>query len=102
MASFTLHGIPVSRGIAIGRAHLLAPAALDVKHYLIPEERLEAEVQRLQNAIAAVHKELQTIWTGLPKVPRAGPGAFIDWHVLILSARMTAEIPLEIIRTRHY
>jgi len=31
MASFTLHGIPVSRGIAIGRAHRLAPAALDVK-----------------------------------------------------------------------
>ncbi|MDI9652162.1 phosphoenolpyruvate--protein phosphotransferase, partial [Burkholderia cenocepacia] len=27
--SFTLHGIPVSRGIAIGRAYLIAPAALD-------------------------------------------------------------------------
>jgi len=37
MASFSLHGIPVSRGIAIGRAHILAPAALDVKHYLIPK-----------------------------------------------------------------
>jgi len=37
MASFTLHGIPVSRGIAIGRAHKLAPAALDVKHYLVAE-----------------------------------------------------------------
>ena len=48
MASFTLHGIPVSRGIAIGRAHLLTPAALDVKHYLVPEEQVEAEVQRLR------------------------------------------------------
>jgi len=48
MASFTLHGIPVSRGIAIGRAHLLAPAALDVKHYLVAQEQIEAEVQRLQ------------------------------------------------------
>ena len=54
MASFTLHGIPVSRGIAIGRAHLLAPAAMDVKHYLIGETEVEAEVQRLQNAVATV------------------------------------------------
>lgn len=102
MASFTLHGIPVSRGIAIGRAHLLAPAALDVKHYLIPEEQVEAEVQRLQNAIAAVHKELQTIWNDLPKDSPAELGAFIDVHALILSDPTISEIPLDIIRTRYY
>jgi len=102
MASFTLHGIPVSRGIAIGRAHLLAPAALDVKHYLIPEERVEAEVQRLQKAIAAVHKELQTIWNDLPKDSPAELGAFIDVHALILSDPTISEVPLDIIRTRYY
>ena len=102
MASFTLHGIPVSRGIAIGRAHLLAPAALEVKHYLIAEEQVEAEVQRLQKAIAAVHKELQTIWNELPKDSPAELGAFIDVHALILSDPMISEVPLDIIRTRHY
>jgi phosphotransferase system enzyme I (PtsI) len=102
MASFTLHGIPVSRGIAIGRAHLLAPAALDVKHYLIPEEQVEAEVQRLQMAIAAVHKELQTLWNDLPKDAPAELGAFIDVHALILSDPMIAEVPLDIIRKRYY
>ena len=39
--SFTLHGIPVSRGIAIGRAYLIAPAALDVDHYLIEPDQIE-------------------------------------------------------------
>ena len=102
MASFTLHGIPVSRGIAIGRAHLLAPAALDVKHYLIPQEQVEAEVMRLQKAIATVHKELQTIWNELPKDSPAELGAFIDVHALILSDPMIAEVPLDIIRTRYY
>jgi phosphotransferase system enzyme I (PtsI) len=102
MASFTLHGIPVSRGIAIGRAHLLAPAALEVKHYLIPEEQVEAEVQRLQKAIATVHHELQTIWNDLPKDSPAELGAFIDVHALILSDPMIAEVPLDIIRTRYY
>ena len=102
MASFTLHGIPVSRGIAIGRAHLLTPAALEVKHYLIAEEQVEAEVQRLQKAIAAVHKELQTIWNELPKDSPAELGAFIDVHALILSDPMISEVPLDIIRTRYY
>ncbi|MES2535394.1 MAG: phosphoenolpyruvate--protein phosphotransferase [Pseudomonadota bacterium] len=102
MASFTLHGIPVSRGIAIGRAHLLASAALDVKHYLIPEDEVEAEVQRLQNAISTVHRELQTIWEDLPKDSPAELGAFIDVHALILSDPMIAEVPLDIIRNRHY
>ncbi|HVL76383.1 MAG TPA: phosphoenolpyruvate--protein phosphotransferase [Noviherbaspirillum sp.] len=102
MASFSLHGIPVSRGIAIGRAHLLAPAALDVRHYLVSEEQVEAEVARLQQAIATVHQELQTMWRDLPKDSPAELGAFIDVHVLILCDPLIAEVPLEIIRSRHY
>ncbi|NHZ36154.1 MULTISPECIES: phosphoenolpyruvate--protein phosphotransferase [Massilia] len=102
MASFTLHGIPVSRGISIGRAHLLTPAALDVKHYLVPEEQLEAEVKRLQDALAEVHRGLQALWTDLPKDAPTELGAFIDVHALILSDPMISEAPLDIIRTRHY
>lgn len=102
MASFSLHGIPVSRGIAIGRAHLLAPAAMDVKHYLVSETQVEAEVQRLGNAVDTVRKELQTIRSDLPKESPAELGAFIDVHLLILADPMLAEIPLEIIRQRQY
>ncbi len=102
MASFTLHGIPVSRGISIGRAHLLTPAALDVKHYLVAEEQLENEVRRLQDALADVHRGLQALWTDLPKDAPTELGAFIDVHALILSDPMISEAPLDIIRTRHY
>jgi phosphotransferase system enzyme I (PtsI) len=102
MASFTLHGIPVSRGISIGRAHLLTPAALDVKHYLVPEEQVEAEVSRLRGAITEVHRALQELWNELPKEAPTELGAFIDVHVLILSDPMISEAPLDIIRTRHY
>ena len=102
MASFMLHGIPVSRGIAIGRAHLLRPAARDVKHYLVPEERVEAEVQRLVDAINAVNRELQTVRRDLPSDSPSELAAFIDVHALILSDPIIAEEPLKIIRTRHY
>jgi len=102
MASFTLHGIPVSRGIAIGRAHLLSPAALDVKHYLVAEEHLEGEVKRLRDALTTVHRELQTLWNELPKDAPTELGAFIDVHALILSDPLISEAPLDIIRERRY
>ena len=102
MASFSLHGIPVSRGIAIGRAHLLKAAALDVKHYLVSEDQVEAEVLRLSSAIVTVHRELQTIWKDLPPDAPSELGAFIDVHALILSDPIISEQPLEIIRSRHY
>lgn len=102
MASFTLHGIPVSRGIAIGRAHLLRPAARDVKHYLVAEERVEAEVQRLIDAIGAVNHELQAVRRDLPPDAPSELAAFIDVHALILSDPIIGEEPLKIIRSRHY
>ncbi|MES2069386.1 MAG: phosphoenolpyruvate--protein phosphotransferase [Pseudomonadota bacterium] len=102
MASFTLQGIPVSRGIAIGRAHLLRPAALDVQHYLVAQEQVEAEVRRLQDAITQVHRELQAIWSELPQDAPTELGAFLDVHALILSDPMISEAPLDIIRNRHY
>ena len=102
MASFTLHGIPVSRGIAIGRAHLLRPAARDVKHYLVAEEKVEAEVARLIAAIDAVNQELQAVRRDLPPDAPSELAAFIDVHALILADPIIAEHPLKIIRSRHY
>lgn len=102
MASFTLQGIPVSRGITIGRAHLLRPAAMDVKHYLVAQEQVEAEVERLQQAIAKVQIDLQSIWAELPTDAPTELGAFLDVHALILSDPMVSEAPLDIIRSRHY
>lgn len=102
MASFTLHGIPVSRGIAIGRAHLLRPAARDVKHYLISEDKVDAEVARLTNAIAAVNSELQAVRRDLPADAPSELAAFIDVHALILADPIVATEPLNIIRHRHY
>jgi phosphoenolpyruvate-protein phosphotransferase (PTS system enzyme I) len=102
MATFSLHGIPVSRGIAIGRAHLLRSAALDVKHYLISQEKIESEVERLSNAIAQVHAELQTIRQDLSPEAPSELGAFIDVHALILSDPIVSEQPLDIIRSRNY
>lgn len=99
---FALHGIPVSRGVAIGRAHLLAPAALDVSHYLVDEDRLDAEVERLRSARAAVRAELVTLKRDLPREAPEELGAFLDVHAMILDDEALAREPEALIRNRRY
>jgi len=100
--SFTLHGIPVSRGIAIGRAYLIAPAALDVAHYLIEPEQAEAEVSRFLEAQHIVHGELDALRADLPADAPSEMGAFLNVHSLILRDAMLIDSTIEWIRTRGY
>jgi phosphotransferase system enzyme I (PtsI) len=100
--SFTLHGIPVSRGIAIGRAYLIAPAALDVDHYLIELHQVETEVLRFCAAQNAVQHELDTLRSELPADAPGEMSAFLNVHTLILRDAMLAEATVELIRTRRY
>ncbi|WP_420994537.1 phosphoenolpyruvate--protein phosphotransferase [Cupriavidus sp. 30B13] len=99
---FALHGIPVSRGVAIGRAHLLAPAALDVSHYLVDEDRLEDEVERLRSARAVVRAELAALKRDLPREAPEEMGAFLDVHAMILDDEALAREPEALIRNRRY
>ncbi|KWE64435.1 phosphoenolpyruvate--protein phosphotransferase [Burkholderia ubonensis] len=100
--SFTLHGIPVSRGIAIGRAYLIAPAALDVAHYLVEANQIDAEVERFRSALAAVHRELDALRADLTDDTPTEVGAFIDVHAMILSDAMLVQETIDLIRTRRY
>ncbi|RKO39509.1 phosphoenolpyruvate--protein phosphotransferase [Burkholderia mallei] len=100
--SFTLHGIPVSRGIAIGRAYLIAPAALDVAHYLIEAERIEAEIERFRTALGAVRRELDVLRADLTDDTPTEVAAFIDVHAMILGDAMLVQETIDLIRTRRY
>ncbi|ADG14364.1 phosphotransferase system enzyme I (PtsI) [Paraburkholderia atlantica] len=100
--SFTLHGIPVSRGIAIGRAYLIAPAALDVDHYLIEPAQIEGEVGRFRAAQQRVHEELNVLRADLAADAPTEMGAFIDVHMMILNDVMLVQETIDLIRTRRY
>jgi phosphoenolpyruvate-protein phosphotransferase (PTS system enzyme I) len=100
--SFTLHGIPVSRGIAIGRAYLIAPAALDVAHYLIEPDRIDAEIERFNVAQAAVLAELEALRADLSADAPSEMGAFINVHTMILNDAMLVQETFDLIRTRRY
>ena len=59
--SFTLHGLGVSGGIAIGHAHLVTATSLEVDHYQIPEEFIAREVKRFDKAVKQVRTELDAL-----------------------------------------
>jgi phosphoenolpyruvate-protein phosphotransferase (PTS system enzyme I) len=100
--SFTLHGIPVSRGIAIGRAYLIAPAALDVDHYLVEPAQIEGEVERFRSAQQLVHQELDILRNNLAADAPSEMGAFINVHSMILNDAMLVQETIDLIRTRRY
>ncbi|MEM5325777.1 phosphoenolpyruvate--protein phosphotransferase [Paraburkholderia sp. JHI2823] len=99
---FTLHGIPVSRGIAIGRAYLIAPAALDVDHYLIEHAQIEEEIVRFRAALASVERELDTLRADLAADAPSEMGAFIGVHLMILNDVMLVQETIDLIRTRRF
>ncbi|VVD83908.1 phosphoenolpyruvate-protein phosphotransferase [Pandoraea eparura] len=100
--SFTLHGIPVSRGIAIGRAYLLAPATLDVPHYLLDPTQVDDEIARFHGAQSTVQHELDTLKAELPDDAPGEMGAFLDVHSLILNDTLLADAVIKLIRERRY
>jgi len=98
--TFSLHGIPVSKGIAIGRAVLISRAALEVSHYLVEPGKEEAEAQKLLDAFDQVRQELERLRLGLPKDAPQEMAAFLDVHGMILADPALAEKPLKLIRTQ--
>ena len=98
--TFALHGIPVSKGIAIGKAVLISHAALEVSHYLIEAGKEEFEAQKLLDAFEQVRLELEQLRRGLPKDAPQEMAAFLDVHGMILSDPALAEKPLHLIRTQ--
>ena len=66
-SSFSMHGIGVSSGIAIGRAHLVSNALLEVVHYQLPTHFVDDEITRFKNAVQAVKHDLELIRQSLSK-----------------------------------
>jgi phosphotransferase system enzyme I (PtsI) len=98
--TFALHGIPVSKGIAIGKAVLISRAALEVSHYLVEPGKEEAETQKLLDAFDQVRQELNHLRQGLPKDAPQEMAAFLDVHGMILADPALTEKPMMLIRSQ--
>src|SRR5215510_6602640 len=95
--SFTIHGIGVSGGIAIGRAHLVLHAKLEAAHYVIPASQVAAESARFDAAVESVRAELEEVRAGIPPTAPEEFSAFLNLHMMILNDSMLSVTPRRII-----
>ena len=64
--SIQMFGLPVSRGVAIGRAVIVASSRVDVANYYVDPERVADEIDRIRRARDTVARELSTLKRDLP------------------------------------
>ncbi|MEO8079043.1 MAG: phosphoenolpyruvate-utilizing N-terminal domain-containing protein, partial [Caldimonas sp.] len=100
--SFQLFGLPVSGGIAIGRAVLVASSRVAVAHYYITEEQVESEIGRLRSARDAVAGELETMKRDMPAEAPAELPALLDVHLMLLHDDVLTGATKQWIHERHY
>lgn len=86
--TFSVHGLAVARGIAIGRAVLMASSRVDVAHYFIEPGQVEGEIERIRQGRNAVVEELQRLQQTIAQMgPKEAPhelAALLDVHLMLL------------------
>ncbi|MFZ1829777.1 MAG: phosphoenolpyruvate--protein phosphotransferase [Candidatus Competibacteraceae bacterium] len=97
---FSLHGIGVSRGYAIGRTYLLQRNQPEITEYTIPDNIVEDEVQRFLHSLDLARRQLQDIRGRVSATAPGDIGAFIDTHLLMLQDTSFTEAPIHLIRAR--
>jgi phosphotransferase system enzyme I (PtsI) len=99
--SFTLHGIAVSSGIAIGHAHLISHTSFEVVHYVLPKKFLDEEIARFDAALLATRSEFASLRSNPPNHAAAEFDAFLELHQMILDDPLLSVAPREMIATEY-
>ena len=86
--TFSVHGLPVARGVAIGRAVLMASSRVDVAHYFIEPDQIAAEIGRVRAGRNAVVEEIHRLQHTIAQMgPKEAPhelAALLDVHLMLL------------------
>ncbi len=98
---FTMHGIGVSGGIAIGQAHLFAGMSAEANHYEITGADVQREQRRYDRAVKDVRDELKELAERVSHSSSAELAPFVNVHLMLLDDDAFTQAPREIIREQH-
>jgi len=98
--SVQISGIGVSRGIAIGKAHILQRGELEILEYAIPEQYIRDEIQRFRRALEVARGQLREIRGRIPPDTRPDIIEFIDTHLLMLEDSTLTVAPEQLIESQ--
>ena len=102
MTALRLHGHGASRGSALGRARVRLPHAQDVTEKRIPASAVDAELQRLHQAIESARAEMRELRQRLQGALPAEVGEFLDLHAMLLDDPELLHALDELIRSHRY
>ncbi|WP_457281601.1 phosphoenolpyruvate--protein phosphotransferase [Polaromonas sp. P5_D5] len=100
--TFSVHGLAVSRGIAIGRAVLVASSRADVAHYFVDDAKTADEITRVRVSRNAVMEEITRLQQDLPKDAPHELAALLDVHLMLLQDEQLISGVKHWIVDRHY
>jgi phosphotransferase system enzyme I (PtsI) len=100
--SIQVFGMPVSRGVAIGRAVLVASSRVDVAHYFVAADRIQDEIDRLRQARDVVARELESLKRELPAEAPHELSALLDVHLMLLHDESLTGATKLWVQERHY
>ena len=100
--SFSMHGVGVSGGIAIGNAHLVSHAVMEVPFYVLPAVQIPEEIARFEVAIETTRLELEALRVNILAGSPAEFGAFLDLHLLILADHTLSKTPIDLITSQRF
>ena len=100
--TFSVHGLAVSRGIAIGRAVLVASSRADVAHYFVEDSGVQSEIQRVRDARNTVVEEISRLQRDLPADAPHELAALLDVHLMLLQDEQLISGVKGWISERHY
>ncbi|MDT8283512.1 MAG: phosphoenolpyruvate--protein phosphotransferase [Gammaproteobacteria bacterium] len=82
--SIYISGIGVSKGIAIGKAYIVAREKIDAKQHILSASQINAEIKRFEEAQKLANKQLRNIKKEIAKDTADDIVVFIDTHLLML------------------
>ncbi len=86
--TFSVPGLAVARGIAIGRAVLVGVSRVEVSHYFIEPYQIDSEINRVRQGRNAVADELQRLQGEMPPDAPHELAALLDVHLMLLQDEM--------------
>ena len=96
--TIALHGMGVSKGIAIGKVHIVKRDQLDIREYGIKSHLINDEIKRFEDALTHARQQLRAIRKHIPVSTSADIEAFIDTHLLMLDDVALTEEPMRLIK----
>ena len=93
-------GIPVSGGVALGKAFVVAPRELTVEQREITADEVEAEQARLERALAVTRDEFAALRDEVKKHEASIRAEILDAYMLVLDDEVLTEKAHDLIREK--